>query len=203
MSNSKFQNQNKNKISSADWSVWNLRGKITKTNDFFYFKDIQLVGSHILSEHCHFENTNGTVKLVPRPNAICFVNGRKVEQTSVLTLKTGSRVILGRNHVFRFHHPEQARELANLEMTSSTNENPRENNESVDWDFAHEELKAKQGIDLKAEMAKKLKEMEDQFKKDKEKAEKEFKQERKKYEDQIESLQKQVMEQSMTMSMYR
>ena len=163
-----------------------------------------MVGSHILSEHCHFENANGTVKLVPRPNAICFVNGRKVEQTSVLTLKTGSRVILGRNHVFRFHHPEQARELANAEMTSSTSsENPRENDESVDWDFAHEELKAKQGIDLKAEMAKKLKEMEEQFKKDKEKAEKEFKQERKKYEDQIESLQKQVMEQSMTMSMYR
>ena len=124
-----------------------------------------MVGSHILSEHCHFENANGTVKLVPRPNAICFVNGRKVEQTSVLTLKTGSRVILGRNHVFRFHHPEQARELANAEMTSSTSsENPRENDESVDWDFAHEELKAKQGIDLKAEMAKNLKEMEEQFK---------------------------------------
>jgi hypothetical protein len=27
----------------------------------------------------------------------------------------------------------------------------------VDWDYAHEELMAKQGIDLKAEMAKKLK----------------------------------------------
>lgn len=27
-----------------------------------------------------------------------------------IILKTGSRVILGKNHVFRFTHPEQARE---------------------------------------------------------------------------------------------
>ena len=71
----------------------------------------------------------------------------------------------------------------------------------IDWNMAHEELKAKQGIDLKAEMAKKLKEIEDQWKKDKEETTKAFQQERKKYEDQIESLQNQVMQQSMTMSM--
>ena len=47
-------------------------------------------------------------------------------------------------------------------------------------------------IDLKAEMAKKLKEMEEQFLKEKEEATQAFQQERKKYEDQIESLQKQV-----------
>ena len=51
-------------------------------------------------------------------------------------------------------------------------------------------------------MAKKLKEMETQWRKEKEEANEAFQQERKKYEDQIESLQKQVMEQSMTMSMY-
>ena len=62
---------------------------------------------------------------------------------------------------------------------------------------------AKQGINLKAEMAKKLKEIEEQWRKDKEEANQKFQQDRKKYEDQIESLQKQVMEQSMTMSMYR
>ncbi len=60
---------------------------------------------------------------------------------------------------------------------------------------------AKQGIDLKAEMAKKLKEIEEQFLREKEEANMAFQQERKKYEDQIESLQKQVMEQSMTVSM--
>ena len=88
-----------------------------------------------------------------------------------------------------------------LELTSSTNENVNE--QQVDWDFAHEELMAKQGINLKAEMARKLKEIEEQWRKDKEEASQKFEQDRKKYENQIESLQKQVMEQSMTMSMYR
>ena len=88
-----------------------------------------------------------------------------------------------------------------LDLTSSTNENVNE--QQVDWDFAHEELMAKQGINLKAEMAKKLKEIEEQWRKDKEEASQKFEQDRKKYENQIESLQKQVMEQSMTMSMYR
>jgi kinesin family protein 1 len=166
-------------------------------------QDIQLVGAHILSEHCHFENGNGIVKLVPRPEAVCFVNGKKVDQQPVL-LKTGSRVILGKNHVFRFNHPEQARELSAHSMTSPSSEEPPmpDDQRLMDWDFAHEELMAKQGIDLKAEMAKKLKEIEAQWRKDKEEANQAFQQERKKYEDQIESLQKQVMEQSMTMSMY-
>ena len=51
----------------------------------------------------------------------------------------------------------------------------------VDWDFAHEELMAKQGIDLKQEMAKKLKEMEHQWRKEKEEANEAFQQERKVY----------------------
>ena len=42
-----------------------------------------------------------------QPGAICFVNGRKIENP--VTLKTGSRVILGKNHVFRFNHPEQGK----------------------------------------------------------------------------------------------
>ena len=50
-------------------------------------------------------------------------------------------------------------------------------------------------------MAKKLKEMEEEILREKEEAKQAFQQERKKYEDQIESLQKQVMEQSVTMSM--
>ena len=54
--------------------------------------------------------SSGVVKLLPKPGAICFVNGRKLDHP--ITLKTGSRVILGKNHVFRFNHPEQARELS-------------------------------------------------------------------------------------------
>ena len=33
-------NQNKNKNSSADWSVWNLRGKAIKTNDFAFSSNL-------------------------------------------------------------------------------------------------------------------------------------------------------------------
>ena len=50
---------------------------------------------------------------------------------------------------------------------------------TVDWDFAHEELMAKQGIDLKQEMAKRLKDMEDLWRKEKEEANEAFQQERK------------------------
>ena len=41
-------------------------------------QDIQLVGAHIQSEHCHFVNSSGVVKLLPKPGAICFINGKKV-----------------------------------------------------------------------------------------------------------------------------
>lgn len=70
-------------------------------------QDIQLVGAHILSEHCVFENTEGTVRLRPMKDAVCFVNGRKIEDSVVL--RTGCRVIMGKNHVFRFNHPEQGK----------------------------------------------------------------------------------------------
>ena len=34
--NSQFRNQNINKNSSADWSVWKLRGKTIKTKEFLF-----------------------------------------------------------------------------------------------------------------------------------------------------------------------
>ena len=70
-------------------------------------QDIQLSGSHILSEHCVFENHEGIITMTPKEGALCYVNGREVKDAVVL--KTGSRVILGKNHVFRFNHPEQGR----------------------------------------------------------------------------------------------
>jgi kinesin family protein 1 len=41
-------------------------------------QDIQLVGAHIASEHCVFQNMDGVVSLTPQPGALCYVNGRKV-----------------------------------------------------------------------------------------------------------------------------
>lgn len=71
--------------------------------------DIQLSGSHILPEHCVFENRDGVITLTPLTDALCYVNGRELKEPHVL--KTGARVILGKNHVFRFNHPEQGRTL--------------------------------------------------------------------------------------------
>lgn len=41
-------------------------------------QDIQLCGSHILKEHCIFENTDGVICLVPHHSALIYVNGREV-----------------------------------------------------------------------------------------------------------------------------
>ncbi|XP_045522109.1 kinesin-like protein unc-104 isoform X13 [Pieris brassicae] len=169
-------------------------------------QDIQLSGSHIVSEHCIFENTDGVICLIPHRGALVYVNGREV--TEPIILKTGSRVILGKNHVFRFTDPSQPREepvsnkkLADtpgvVEKDSDTTEN-----QNVDWDFAQCELLEKQGIDLKQEMQKRLCALEEQFRKEKEHADQQFEEQRKNYEARIDALQRQVEEQSVTMSMY-
>ena len=139
--------------------------------------------------------------MIPCPDALCYVNGSKVWEPTVLI--SGSRVILGKNHVFRYHHPEQA--VKQLEEKERKSENIKENvnapDSQADWEFAQSELLEREGVDLKLEMESKMKEMEELWRKEKEEATQAFQQERKKYEDQIETLQKQVMEQSMTMSM--
>ncbi|VVC24967.1 Hypothetical protein CINCED_3A008357 [Cinara cedri] len=179
-------------------------------------QDIRLCGSYIQREHCRFENCNGIVTLLPIKDALCYVNGR--ELTEPIVLKTGSRVILGKNHVFRFNHPEQVRErrehknktegaVENIKEITSKSEkcSPAEtpvSNEYVDWNFAQIELLEKQGIDLKQDMQLKLNALEEQFRKDKETADQIFEEQRKNYEARIDALQKQVEEQSMTMSMY-
>ncbi|XP_017124603.1 kinesin-like protein unc-104 isoform X11 [Drosophila elegans] len=165
-------------------------------------QDIQLSGSHILKEHCTFENRNSTVTLLPHKDAIIYVNGRKLVEPEVL--KTGSRVILGKNHVFRFTNPEQARELREKIETENEAENEVEKSDTqqVDWNFAQCELLEKQGIDLKAEMKKRLDNLEEQYKREKLQADQQFEEQRKTYEARIDALQKQVEEQSMTMSMY-
>ncbi|GBP28430.1 Kinesin-like protein KIF1B [Eumeta japonica] len=164
-------------------------------------QDIQLSGSHILCEHCIFENADGVICLIPHSGALVYVNGREV--TEPIILKSGSRVILGKNHVFRFTHPGQPREEhINKEPTDTQENNAGSDTENVDWDFAQCELLEKQGIDLKAEMRKRLLALEEQFRREKEHADQQFEEQRKNYEARIDALQRQVEEQSVTMSMY-
>ncbi|XP_072333991.1 kinesin-like protein KIF1B isoform X15 [Scyliorhinus torazame] len=130
-------------------------------------QDIVLSGAHIREEHCSFksdQNQNGevVVTLVPCDGAETYVNGKRV--ANPVKLRSGNRIIMGKNHVFRFNHPEQAR--AEREKTPSA-ETPVE---PVDWAFAQRELLEKQGIDMKQEMEKRLQEMEILYKKEKEEA---------------------------------
>lgn len=136
-------------------------------------QDIQLSGSHILKEHCIFENRNGVVTLIPAKDALVYCNGRKVTEPEILS--TGSRVILGKNHVFRFTHPEQARE----KREKAVDIMQESKSEVVDWNFAQCELLEKQGIDLKKEMEKRLIILEEQFRREKQQADQEFEEQRK------------------------
>ena len=67
-------------------------------------------GSHIECEHCILTNHQNTVHLKPcTPLAMCYVNGKQVMVDTTVELTSGSRVIFGKSHVFRFLNPEQAR----------------------------------------------------------------------------------------------
>lgn len=154
-------------------------------------QDIQLCGEGIENEHCEFENRDGSVTLNPKVAAPCFVNGKSIMDP--ILLRTGSRVILGMYHVFRFNHPKEARESRHSLITSI--------DEPFDWFYAQRELLEKQGIDLKLEMEKKLLEMEEIYKKEKAQFTLQFEQQRKEYENRIETLQRQVdLAQSMISS---
>uniref|UniRef100_A0A914ZPM0 Kinesin-like protein unc-104 n=2 Tax=Parascaris univalens TaxID=6257 RepID=A0A914ZPM0_PARUN len=153
--------------------------------------DILLSGQLILDEHCQFLNDDGTVSLIPASDAQCFVNGKPV--TSSTILHTGSRVILGKYHVFRYNDPQEARQSRH-NLTTITGE-------PLDWKYAQQELLEKQGIDLKAEMEKKMLEMESQYRREKEELELKMMRQTKEYEMRIETLQRQVdLAQSMISS---
>ncbi|KAI7103599.1 kinesin family protein, partial [Hortaea werneckii] len=70
--------------------------------------DIRLNGSKILPDHCTFENVDGVVTVVPKDGAAVMVNGVRIEAPK--RLRSGYRVILGDFHIFRFNHPQEARE---------------------------------------------------------------------------------------------
>uniref|UniRef100_A0A667XXC1 Kinesin-like protein KIF16B n=1 Tax=Myripristis murdjan TaxID=586833 RepID=A0A667XXC1_9TELE len=72
-------------------------------------QDIILHGLDLESEHCMFENQNGTVTLVPLGGAQCSVNG--VQVTEPAQLNQGAVILLGRTNMFRFNHPKEAARL--------------------------------------------------------------------------------------------
>ncbi|CAF3805243.1 unnamed protein product [Adineta steineri] len=156
-------------------------------------QDIVLSGSHIEPEHCILINSQNIVHLKPcSQTAMCYVNGKQVDLNTTVELTSGSRVIFGKSHVFRFLNPEQARRKTI--KTESTSEPP-------DWNSAIQELLEKQGVDIKHEMGKKLVTMEEAFKREKEEVDRLLHKQKLEYESKIVELQKQVMETSMSQSM--
>lgn len=95
----------------AECLVYNIKpGTTTVGNveDPSTTSEIRLNGSKIMKEHCTFENVDGLVTLVPSEGAAIMVNGLRVEKPT--RLRSGNRVILGDFHIFRFNHPQEARE---------------------------------------------------------------------------------------------
>ncbi|XP_067411147.1 kinesin-like protein KIF1C [Emydura macquarii macquarii] len=129
--------------------------------------EIKLTGQFIREQHCVFRScTNpageAIVTLEPYEGAETYVNGKQV--TEPLVLRSGNRIVMGKNHVFRFNHPEQAR----LERERNLPAEPAA--EPVDWSFAQRELLEQQGIDIKLEMEKRLQDLENQYRREKEEA---------------------------------
>ncbi|XP_076846544.1 kinesin-like protein KIF1A isoform X16 [Brachyhypopomus gauderio] len=151
-------------------------------------QDIVLSGHFIKDEHCVFTCTSDpmgeAVILEPCEGADTYVNGKKVTEPTVL--RSGNRIIMGKSHVFRFNHPEQARAERDRTPCAETPVEP------VDWAFAQRELLEKQGIDMKQEMDQRLQELEDQYRKEREEANNLLEQQRLDYESRLEALQKQV-----------
>ncbi|XP_053354022.1 kinesin-like protein KIF1A isoform X10 [Clarias gariepinus] len=150
-------------------------------------QDIVLSGHFIKDEHCIFTSSAGPmgeVILEPCEGAETYVNGKKVTEPTVL--RSGNRIIMGKSHVFRFNHPEQARQERERTPCAETPAEP------VDWAFAQRELLEKQGIDMKQEMDQRLQELEDQYRKEREEVNNLLEQQRLDYESKLEALQKQV-----------
>ncbi|XP_033279723.1 kinesin-like protein KIF1A isoform X14 [Orcinus orca] len=152
-------------------------------------QDIVLSGHFIKEKHCVFRSDSrgggeAVVTLEPCEGADTYVNGKKVTEPSVL--RSGNRIIMGKSHVFRFNHPEQARQERERTPCAETPAEP------VDWAFAQRELLEKQGIDMKQEMEQRLQELEDQYRREREEATYLLEQQRLDYESKLEALQKQM-----------
>ncbi|XP_026888578.2 kinesin-like protein KIF1C isoform X1 [Electrophorus electricus] len=137
--------------------------------------DIRLSGQFIKELHCVFcseveDNGEVVVTLEPLVGAETYVNGKQI--TEGVVLKQGNRIVMGKNHVFRFNHPEQAR------LERERNAAQDQQGEPVDWSYAQKELLEKQGIDIKQEMERRLQDLENQYRKEKEEADQLLEQQR-------------------------
>lgn len=95
-------------VGNVETNTVNVEGEPSPTDNSQAAVDIRLNGSKILHDHCTFENVDGVVTVVPKDGAAIMVNGIRIEAPK--RLRSGYRVILGDFHIFRFNHPQEARE---------------------------------------------------------------------------------------------
>ncbi|KAG6918495.1 hypothetical protein DXG01_013855 [Tephrocybe rancida] len=148
---------------------------------------IRLSGDNILEEHCYFDNTDGKVVIQCLPDSVTvclfilgapqaveltgvvlqFLNGKQLIPGQTHKLRSGFRIILGDNHVFRFNNPEEVRKQrdrvtakSNLSLAISAGEidgeastrpdSPTSSTDEadVDWNYAKREAAfARLGLD--------------------------------------------------------
>ncbi|KAF9076708.1 kinesin-like protein [Rhodocollybia butyracea] len=132
---------------------------------------IRLSGDNILEEHCYFENNESKVVIHCLPGSVTFLNGKRMTPGQSHKLRTGFRIILGDNHVFRFNNPEEIRKqrdratlksnlhlslsAGDLDMTTESSPATRPDSpassidaDDVDWTFAQREAAfARLGLD--------------------------------------------------------
>lgn len=114
--------------------------------------DIKLSGDFIARQHCVFRSHpdhsgEAVVTLEPCDGAETYVNGKQL--TEPMVLKSGYRIVMGKNHVFRFTHPEQTRRERQSDPTAKCAPFRLEDRpHPADWDVAQRELLEQQGIDI-------------------------------------------------------
>ena len=74
-----------------------------------------IITIHLEYELCyHIYLYLGAVTIVPTEGGTTYVNGREIHEPMKLT--TGSRIILGNNHVFRFNNPDEGKAVCTQEF---------------------------------------------------------------------------------------
>ncbi|EKX40366.1 hypothetical protein GUITHDRAFT_49045, partial [Guillardia theta CCMP2712] len=64
---------------------------------------IPLVSQTIAPHHCRIQSEGGQVTIEPIEGALTFVNGRRIDEATLL--RQGNRVMVGTSHIFRFNDP--------------------------------------------------------------------------------------------------
>ncbi|OAD61345.1 Kinesin-like protein KIF14 [Eufriesea mexicana] len=115
--------------------------RIGKNSDYQNFSehlDIMLDGPLVRPLHCTIENNNGKLTLSSEMEGDTFVNGQVV--TGKVILKHGDRLVIGGNHYFKVSNPYDKE--SNIQISTQT----------VDYEFAHQEILKVQEEKLKAEL---------------------------------------------------